>query len=120
VVDGVTHRPVLPAKEGTRSATDAEMLRAEHKTPDGSAASPHEGRYLPLLIGGLAIGGLLIVGIGMFVVGGVQAMAMGLTWVLAGYAVAWIVVWAAGMARAKEEAEIEREIGLRNANESRQ
>ncbi len=119
VVDAFTTRPVMRSAEHLEHVTDAEMLRAEHTTPDGSAALPHEGRYLPLLIGGLATGGLLIVGIGMFIVGGVQAMAMGLAWVLAGYAVAWIVVWAAGVARAREEAEIEREIALKHASETR-
>lgn len=118
VLDAVTAVPLGRASSAEPHATDAEMFEGEHVTPDGSAAMPHERRFLRLMVGGLATMGLLIVGVSMYVVGGVQAMAMGLTWVLAGYAVAWIVVWAAAMARAREEAEIEREIaGTRGDND---
>ena len=117
VIDLSTAQPLSRGGVVGVRASDAEMFKGEHTTPDGSAAMPHERQYLPWVVGGLAVGGLLIVGIGMFLVGGVQAMAVGLAWVLAGYAVAWIVVWAAGLARAREEAEIEREIVLRNATE---
>ncbi len=117
VVDFSTARAVSRGAAVGIRASDAEMFKAEHTTPDGSGAMAHEGRYLGWVVGLLAAGGLLIVGVGMFIVGGVQAMAVGLAWVLAGYAVAWIVVWAAGLARAREEQEIEREIVLRNARE---
>lgn len=117
VVDFSTAQPQSRGGVVEVHASDAEMFKAQHTTPDGSGAHAHEGRYLGWVVGLLAAGGLLIVGAGMFIVGGVQAMAVGLAWVLAGYAVAWIVVWAAGLARAREEAQIEREIVLRNAME---
>ena len=118
VLDAITAIPLGRASGAEPHATDAEMFEGEHMTPDGSAAFPHERRFLRRMVGGLATMGLLVVGVSMYIVGGVQAMAMGLTWVLAGYAVAWIVVWAAAMARAKEEAEIEREIaGTRGDND---
>ena len=119
VLDAVTAIPLGRASGAAPHATDAEMFKGEHSTPDGSAAHPHERRFLGVMVGGLATMGLLIVGVSMFIVGGVQAMAMGLTWVLAGYAVAWIVVWAAGIARAKEEAEIEREIAATRGDKDR-
>lgn len=117
VIDLSTAQPVSRGEVVEVRASDAEMFKGEHTTPDGSAAMPHERQYLPWMVGGLAAGGLLIVGTGMFLVGGVQAMAVGLAWVLAGYAVAWIVVWAAGLARAREEAEIERGIVLRHLDD---
>lgn len=115
VVDLATAQPLSRGVVVGVRASDAEMFKGEHATPDGSAAMPHERQYLPWVMGGLAVGGLVIVGTGMFLVGGVQAMAVGLAWVLAGYAVAWIVVWAAGLARAREEEDIERQIVLQNA-----
>ena len=117
VIDFSTAQPLSRGAVVGIHASDAEMFKHEHTTPDGSGAMAHEGRYLGWVVGLLAAGGLLIVGVGMFIVGGVQAMAVGLAWVLAGYAVAWIVVWAAGLARAREEQEIEREIVMRNARE---
>jgi hypothetical protein len=116
VVDAFTSRSQGTVPDRVVPASDAEMFKAEHETPDGSAALPHERQYLKWVVGGLASAGLLVVGISMYAVGGVQAMAVGMTWVIAGYAVAWIVVWAAGMARAREEAEIEREIAIKHAN----
>jgi hypothetical protein len=87
--------------------SDAELFKAEHAMPDGSAAMPHERQYIPWMIAGLAIAGLVIVGLGMFAVGGLSAAIVGLVWVLMGYAVAWSVVWMAGLIRVKEEHEIE-------------
>ena len=110
VIDGFTAESHSIGRPERPHVSNELMFKAEHGMPDGSAAHPNEHHFVPLMIAGLALFGLVVVGVSMYIVGGVQAMGMGLAWVIAGYAVGWSVVWAAGMIRTKEEGEIERDI----------
>ncbi|HVU62380.1 MAG TPA: hypothetical protein VHC70_00275 [Phycisphaerales bacterium] len=114
VVDKHTGEPLGEILRPEPHASDAEMFRAEEKTPDGPGANPHERRVWPWVMVGLGAVGLIGVGVVMYLHGGWDSAAVGLTWVGMGYAVAWIVVWAAGLMRAKEEREIELEIDQRH------
>jgi hypothetical protein len=109
VLDRVTAAPLVLVTSD-EEPTNEEMRTAEHQTPDGSAANPKEHRVVPWVVGSLATAGLLIAGASMYAVGGLQAAIVGVTWVLAGYGVAWIVVWGAAIARGREEVEIEERI----------
>jgi hypothetical protein len=108
VVDKCTAEPLGRARPTDKPhASDVEMFHAEKKTPDGSASNPHERLVWPWLMAALGILGLVGVGVVMYVRGGWDAAVVGVTWLGMGYAVSWIVVWAAGLIRAKEEHEIE-------------
>lgn len=108
IIDKFTAEPLAAGPPATDSdLSPVEILEAEHHTPEGSPGIVHEHRATPWLIGGLAFSGLLIVGLSMFAVGGVQAMAVGMVWLCGGYAAAWSVVWGAGLLRARDEVEIE-------------
>jgi hypothetical protein len=108
IVDPVTTEPILEQpRVAPEKPTDVELLNADHALPDGTPSDAHERRTTPWLIGGLAIFGLVLVGTVMFIADGVEAMFVALTWMIVGYSVAWIVVWAAGLLRARDEKEVE-------------
>lgn len=109
VVDRLTAVPLVLVRSD-EEPTNEEMRKAEHQTPDGSASDPKEHRVVPWVVAGLAAAGLLIASVSMYAVGGLQAAIVGVAWVLAGYGVAWIVVWGAAIARGREEVEIEERI----------
>jgi hypothetical protein len=120
VVDKHTAEPLGRARATDKPhASDVEMFHAEEKTPDGPAANPHERLVWPWLMAGMGILGLVGVGTVMYVRGGWDAAAVGVTWLGLGYAVSWIVVWAAGLLRAKEEHEIECALDQRHRQEGR-
>ncbi len=115
IIDVHTAEPVGVGHVRHRSTvSDAELFQAETKTPDGPAAILHEDRIWPRLAAALALAGLLVVGVLLYARDGWGAAAMGMVWLGMGYAVACIVVWAAGLARARDEHEIERELEQRS------
>lgn len=118
IVDAHTAEPIgVGTERGTSTVSDAELFQAETKTPDGPAAMLHEDRVWPRLAALLALASLLVVGVLLYARDGWGAAMLGMVWLGMGYAVACIVVWAAGMARAREEHEIERELEQRNRQE---
>lgn len=73
-----------------------------HVSPEGAGPAMHE-RLLPVLMSGMALLGIAIIGVVLGVAGGWRAALLGIGAVLTGCAVAWIVVWGAGVMRAREE-----------------
>ena len=87
-------------------------LAVEHQEnmPEGSGAVLEERQMLPWLVGGLATAGLIV---GAVIIGwssGWAAAVTGIVWLLMGYAVAWSVVWGAGLLRARDEEIVEEKI----------
>lgn len=93
---------------------DEAILRAEHHMPDGRGTSAHERAYLPWLIAGLAIFGVVGIFVLLTLTDNWQAGLLGAGWVMGGYCVAWIVVWGAGLARASDEKHIEETLTISN------
>ena len=94
----------------TGPASPEKIIAAERHVPEGVGPSLHEGAVLPWLIGGMGVVGLLAVASSLYLIDGWRATAIGVVWVLMGYAVAWSVVWGAGMFRAADEKHIEEHI----------
>jgi len=95
----------------TVSAAAPELaVELQQQMPEGSGALVEERQMLPWLIGGLATAGLII---GAIIIGwssGWAAAATGIVWLLMGYAVAWSVVWGAGLLRARDEEIVEAKV----------
>ncbi len=73
-----------------------------HVSPDGAGPSTGE-RLLPVLMSVMALLGVAIVGTVMGIADGWRAALLGIGAVLTGCSVSWIVVWGAGVIRAREE-----------------
>ncbi|MBX3404382.1 MAG: hypothetical protein KF699_13305 [Phycisphaeraceae bacterium] len=103
---------VIEAKPSPPHMPLDEVLIIEHEKhmPEGVGILPEERRLWPWVAGGLATAGLLI---GAVVIGATVnwlAAAVGIIWLLMGYAVAWIVVWGAGLMRSQDEVEAEHKV----------
>ncbi|HMN39566.1 MAG TPA: hypothetical protein PKE29_01890 [Phycisphaerales bacterium] len=115
IVDTNTAEPVGAGDaQAPSTVTDAELFQAQTRAPDGPGAMLHEERIWPRLAAVLALIGLVAVGAWLYLRDGWGAATMGVVWLIMGYAVAWIVVWAAGLARVREQHEIERELDQRH------
>ncbi|MCC6321566.1 MAG: hypothetical protein IT438_09060 [Phycisphaerales bacterium] len=100
----------LDDKHPPKVHAPAEQLRkAESHIPDGPSALAYEAPILPWVIGALAAVGIGVVAF-LMSPSGWRAVLIGEVWLLMGYAVSWIVVWGAGLMRARDEHEIEEHI----------
>lgn len=80
-----------------------------HVSPEGAGPTMRE-RMLPVLMSGLAVLGVAIVGTVLGVASGWRAALLGIGAVMTGCSVGWIVVWGAGVARAREERYVRDEV----------
>ncbi len=101
-------RQVIDLPPPTHAVTEPELVIEHQKhMPDGPGMMIEERAALPWAVGGLATLGLIL---GAVVIGATlnwTAAVVGIVWLLMGYAVAWIVVWGAGLCRVHDEAEVE-------------
>jgi hypothetical protein len=75
-----------------------------HQMPEGAGPAANERRVVPWVVGGLAVIGLVVVGSVIGLSEGWRAGLVAVVLVLLAYCVSWIVVWGAGVMRAKDEA----------------
>jgi hypothetical protein len=115
VLDADTAEPIgttQPPKD--RIVPQAEAFQAETTLPEGAPAIHRERKVWPPLMAAMAVIGMIVVGGFFAAYGGWSAAAMAMTWLALGYAVSWIVVWAAGVFRARDEKEVEAQIDQRH------
>ena len=103
---------VIEAKPSPPHMPLDEVLIVEHEKhmPEGVGAMAEERRIWPWVAGALATVGLIV---GAVVIGATvdwSAAVVGVIWLLMGYAVAWIVVWGAGLMRDGDEVEAEHKV----------
>ena len=109
--DAAKHRECVEVRDTDALIAPAEkIIAAEHHVPEGAGHCLHERMVLPWLIGGMGVLGVAAVGGSLFLIDGWRAAALGVVWVLLGYAVAWSVVWGAGLFRAADEKHVEERI----------
>lgn len=80
-----------------------------HVSPDGAGPSMQEW-MLPVLMSCMALLGVAIVGTVLGLASGWRAALLGIGAVLTGCSVSWIVVWGAGVMRAREERRASEEV----------
>lgn len=103
---------VVEAKPAPPLTPLDEVLIVEHEKhmPEGVGILPEERRLWPWVAGALATAGLVA---GALVLGATVnwvAAVVGIVWLIMGYAVAWSVVWGAGLLRSGDEIEAERKV----------
>lgn len=98
------------AKEAAKAPPPELVLDVERHMPDGAGPTATERLLMPWVVGVLAVLGVVVVGTVLGFSAGWRAAIIGIGWVLLAYLVSWIVVWGAGLLRAKEEREISEEI----------
>lgn len=88
------------------------VLIAEHEKhmPEGVGAVSEERWKWPWVAGGLGTVGLIVGAVVLGVTVNWMAAVVAIVWLLMGYAVAWSVVWGAGVMRSGDEAEAERKV----------